>query len=501
MGPSDAGIRGSMDPSALDERKTPVRGAQARRVPVSDEQPAGGAGAGAVAGETRLEVPTGGYAWGGRRPDGTVYIRFDEDDEWLFPKDESPSPEAGARDDSVQSDGEDDVTLDPDSKVGRLVSALRAVADDQDQARERAIADWYASFKRSMSERAETMQARARLKTSTESSKYVSGALHRSHAAARLSWVLLELDRARFQVFVHNSRDLSSFEENPEGSMRDLVDEWVDIWGLDTAAAVGAIVADEIDILVDSAGITFNHRLDVFACSAAPIQVTWIGYPNTTGVETIHYRVTDAVTDPMATTQQFSEKLIRLPDCFLCYAPKGFVDQMPPVSAPPSEENGYITFGSFNQIAKVQHECLELWCRVLRAVPNSRINLKYITFKAEAFREEWFAKFHARGIARERVTFMSFFPATSGHLAAYDLHDNSLDTFPYNAPAQTHLPLGEVWPCGVKGMGCNCIFSSDVCLSVSLKGTGSCRMKGNMSGQAIHGKPTALSVQANVEGR
>ena len=75
--------------------------------------------------------------------------------------------------------------------------------------------------------------------------------------------------------------------------MRHLVDEWVDIWGLDTAAVVGAIVADEIDILVDSAGITFNHRLDVFACSAAPIQVTWIGYPNTTGVETIHYRVTD----------------------------------------------------------------------------------------------------------------------------------------------------------------------------------------------------------------
>ena len=266
---------------------------------------------------------------------------------------------------------------------------------------------------------------------------YVSGDLHRTHAVARFSWVLLELDRARFQVFVYNSRDLSSFEENPKDSMRHMVDKWVDIWGLDTAAAVRAIVADEIDILVDLAGITFNHRLDVFACSAAPIQVTWIGYPNTTGVETIHYRVTDAVTDPMATTQQFSEKLIRLPDCFLCYAPKGFVDQMPPVSAPPSEENGYITFGSFNQIAKVQHECLELWCRVLRAVPNSRINLKYLTFKAEAFREEWFAKFHARGIARERVTFMSFFPATSGHLAAYNLHDISLDTFPYNGTTTT----------------------------------------------------------------
>ena len=163
VGPSDDGIRGSMDPSAPDERKTPVRGAQARIVPVSDEQSAGGAGAGAVTGETRLEVPTGGYAWGGRRPDGTVYVRFDKNDEWLFPKDESSSPEAGARDDSVQSDGEDDVTLDPDSKVGKLVSALRAVARDQDQARERAIADWYAGFKRSMSERAEKMQDHARM--------------------------------------------------------------------------------------------------------------------------------------------------------------------------------------------------------------------------------------------------------------------------------------------------------------------------------------------------
>jgi protein O-GlcNAc transferase len=217
---------------------------------------------------------------------------------------------------------------------------------------------------------------------------------------------------------------------------------WVDAFNCSTGQLLAQIVADEIDILVDLAGYTSNNRLDVFACCPAPIQVTWIGHPNTTGLSVMHYRVTDTVTDPVDTSQRFSEKLIRLPDCFLCYniqndekMPR--YNELPAVVSPPCIQNGYITFGCFNKATKVQPAVVDLWIRVLQQVPTSRINIKSACFDAPCMREKWYTKFEANGIDRQRVNLLTIAKEQEDHLSLYGQHDISLDTFPYSGTTTT----------------------------------------------------------------
>lgn len=150
---------------------------------------------------------------------------------------------------------------------------------------------------------------------------------------------------------------------------------WREITGLTTVQTALLIAKDEIDILVELAGHTAGNRLDVMAVRPAPVQVTWIGYPNTTGLRSIDYRITDGCVDPVETTQQFTEKLWRLPDVFLCYTPA--LDAPEEVAAPPlASSGGIVTLGSFNILAKMQMKTVLLWSRLLKAIPNSRLLLK-----------------------------------------------------------------------------------------------------------------------------
>lgn len=210
---------------------------------------------------------------------------------------------------------------------------------------------------------------------------------------------------------------------------------WISLVNLSDEEAVARIRRDCIDILVDLTGHTAGSRPLLFARKPAPIQVTWLGYPDTTGMTAIDYRLTDAIADPPGLTERWhSESLVRLPNGFLSYLPT--VD-IPPASVPPSNANGFITFGSFNNIAKVTPEVIRLWGMVLRCVPNSRFLLKGGAFSDAATRERFLNRFEQQGIDANRVELDCALVPSIDHFSGYGRMDISLDTMPYNGTTTT----------------------------------------------------------------
>jgi predicted O-linked N-acetylglucosamine transferase (SPINDLY family) len=197
------------------------------------------------------------------------------------------------------------------------------------------------------------------------------------------------------------------------------------------------IAADNIDVLVDLAGHTAGHRLGIFAHRPAPVQVSYLGYPATTGLSRIQYRLTDALADPPGTTEaQHTERLVRLPASFLCYAPPAG-EQAPPVNEPPSLASGQVTFGSFNDASKVSDRVLALWARVLTAVPGSRLVLKNKGLADQSVRQRIRDLMRAHGVEGDRLELLAFKPDLTTHLACYQAVDIGLDTFPYNGTTTT----------------------------------------------------------------
>jgi len=207
------------------------------------------------------------------------------------------------------------------------------------------------------------------------------------------------------------------------------VSEWRSIVGLTEVQVSDIIHKDQIDILVELTGHTANNRLDVLCCKPAPIKVTWIGYPNTTGLSTIDYRITDKYVDPLDTEQPYVESLLRTPNCFLSYTPSPEAPDV--INSPPAIENGFITFGSFNNLAKIGNKVIALWSRILKSVPNSRLLVKAKPFANSEIQQKFTASFEKEGISSNRLDLLSLIPSCSEHLRAYGLIDIALDTFPY----------------------------------------------------------------------
>ena len=204
---------------------------------------------------------------------------------------------------------------------------------------------------------------------------------------------------------------------------------WRDISGLDDSKAIELIRSDKIDILVDLAGHTAGNRLTIFTAKPAPLQLTWLGYPTTTGLREIDYRLTDAIADPLGQENYYSEKLIRLTGCFLCYEP---FNQSPTVSPPPILENGFATFGSFNNLAKINSNVISAWASLLHSVPGSRILIKNPSLTDHTTAQRYMSLFEQYGISEERIDLLGLAPTTAGHLDTYKRIDIALDTFPYN---------------------------------------------------------------------
>ena len=252
----------------------------------------------------------------------------------------------------------------------------------------------------------------------------------RNHAVGRLvEPALKHHDRDKFAVYCYS--DVKQPDERTN-RFREYASVWRDIASDDDDAVAQKIRQDEIDILVDLAGHTDDHRLLVFARKPAPVQVTWIGYPNTTGMRAMDYRITDAHADPPGLTEHLhTERLLRLPEIYLpCDAPQERVLPGPP----PSLSRGYVTFGSFNNLMKVGHQTIQLWSQVLRALPRSRLMM--ITVPEGRTRTRLREAFAQRGIDPERLDLRGRLTHHEFLQAHADV-DVALDTYPYHGTTTT----------------------------------------------------------------
>jgi predicted O-linked N-acetylglucosamine transferase (SPINDLY family) len=254
----------------------------------------------------------------------------------------------------------------------------------------------------------------------------------REHSVASFIEPVLKLhDRSRFEVWCYSNLPLP---DDTTTRIKAAVDGWRDVDKLSDGETARLIREDRIDILVDLSGHTANSRLAVLAARPALVQMTWLGYPNTTGLRTIDYRITDWVADPAGEDAYYSEELLRLEGCFLCYRPDPNTPEVAPL---PALKSGHVTFGSFNNFSKINPGVLQLWAEVLKQVPGSRLLLKCPALTDTTVRDRVSAALQALGIGAERVELLGHTPTRQEHLALYAGVDIALDTFPYNGTTTT----------------------------------------------------------------
>ncbi len=257
---------------------------------------------------------------------------------------------------------------------------------------------------------------------------YVS-ADFRNHAVATfIEPILANHDKAQFEVFCYyNHKDVDSVTEH----LMQFADHWISCAPMSDDDLAGRIRADGIDILVDLCGHTSHHRLLVFARKPAPIQMTWIGYAGTTGLDAMDYRITDVYMDPPGITEHLhSEQLIRLPNP----APYRPEPGCPEVNPLPALAGLPFTFGSLNAVVKINQEVANLWGRILNAVPGSRLMLGNIT--TGTLQKTLIERFGRAGVDESRLIFQ---PRRNmpEYLALHHQIDLGLDPFPYNGGTTT----------------------------------------------------------------
>ena len=261
---------------------------------------------------------------------------------------------------------------------------------------------------------------------------YVSPDFREHSVAFFLESLLACHARAQVEIFCYSE------VQRPDGvtaRLRRDAAHWRSIHGLPDAQAADLMRADGIDVLVDLAGHTANNRLPIVARRPAPVQVTYLGYCDTTGMKAMDYRLTDAHADPPGTTEHLhTEQLFRLPDCAWCFRPPA---DAPPVSALPMHSTGRVTFGCFNALPKLTEATLALWSQILHAVPGSRLLLKNHGFREPAVRWRIRRGLEKAGIAAERIELIGPARSVAEHLAAYGRVDLALDTFPYHGTTTT----------------------------------------------------------------
>jgi protein O-GlcNAc transferase len=261
---------------------------------------------------------------------------------------------------------------------------------------------------------------------------YLSGDLRQHAVALFLRPVLANHDREHFEIFVY---DTQTHEDPITAQLRNLNDAWRNIAELDDSRAAALIRSDQLDVLIDLSGHTTGSRIALLAARCAPVQMTWLGYLNTTGLSSVGYRICDAHTDPPGMTEHlYTEQLLRLPHSQWCYTPAFEAEARRRFAHIPGP-----LFGAFNQFWKVSEPCIDLWRRLLEALPSARLLAVGVPRGRTA--ERFVDAFAASGIAAERLILK---PRVSikEYATLLSQVDIALDTFPYNGATTT---LDALW--------------------------------------------------------
>ncbi len=290
---------------------------------------------------------------------------------------------------------------------------------------------------------------------------YVSPDFRRHSVSYFMRPLIANHDRQAFEIYCYSNGHI---EDEVTTVLKNSADHWRSIFGVSDGDATALIGTDEIDILVDLSGHTMGNRLSLFGQKPAPVQVSYLGYPATTGLAAMDYRLTDAWADPVGKTERFhSEKLMRIAGGFLCFQPP---DDAPPVGELPSLKNRYVTFGSANNLAKLTVPVIAAWAAILRRVPDAKLLLKGKAFADDRTRDSFMDAFAAYGVAADRLVLRPWITETSA-LSIYNEMDIALDPFPYNGTTtlcETHwmgvptVVLEGQWHAARVGLSLNAII-------------------------------------------
>ncbi|MBD3419865.1 MAG: tetratricopeptide repeat protein [Chitinivibrionales bacterium] len=254
---------------------------------------------------------------------------------------------------------------------------------------------------------------------------YVSPDFCRHPVSSFLKPLLSNHTKDEFEIFCYSA---VGKEDADTAAYREYADHWRCIRNESDTKLVELIRRDEIDILIDLAGHTAGNRLAVFARKPAPVQLSFLGYPNTTGLTSVDFRITDEIADPDNEPKYHSEELIRLPGCFCCYAP---ATDAPGVNELPGKASGALTFGSLHNLARLNADVLQLWAQVLTVVAHSRLLIFRDTMN-ESIEARIREIFTNEGIDMSRIELQRSVRQGKGHLSIYHNIDIALDTFPWS---------------------------------------------------------------------
>lgn len=261
----------------------------------------------------------------------------------------------------------------------------------------------------------------------------ISPDLHAHPVGRYMLPLLLHHDPAQLEIVVF---DTGVQDPSPaKDQLRARAAAWIPVGAILWQDFADLIRRQRIDALLELSGHTRWQCLELLPLRPAPIQATYLGYPGTTGLTCVDYRVVDSRTDPAPWADALAtERLARLDPCFLCYLPPA---DAPAPADPPCLRAGHVTFGSFNAAQKLNAPLLALWARVLGAVPDSRLVLKALALAEPRLRQRVADLAHAHGIAPDRLSILAPQGSTTDHLAHYAAIDIALDPHPYNGTTTT----------------------------------------------------------------